>query len=60
MKMDKALDMLRFSRLRINQVAGTVSFNDPYFFSRTFRKMFGTSPREWKRINFCQNMINVS
>jgi len=34
-------------RIRIKEIAGMCGFDDPYYFSKVFRKATGTSPSEW-------------
>ncbi|HEY3418854.1 MAG TPA: helix-turn-helix transcriptional regulator [Armatimonadota bacterium] len=41
--------LLRHTRLTISEIAGEVGFNDPYYFSRVFRRVTGGSPRDFRR-----------
>jgi signal transduction histidine kinase/ligand-binding sensor domain-containing protein/DNA-binding response OmpR family regulator len=47
-RMQKARELLREKELNISEVAYEVGFRDPAYFSRTFRKTFGTSPSEMR------------
>ncbi len=49
-KMNHAVDRLLGSGLLVKQVALEVGFDDPYHFSRVFRKVHGVSPREFVRL----------
>jgi len=48
-RMDYARRLLATSCLSVKQVAGRVGFDDPYHFSRTFKKIIGRSPSESRR-----------
>ena len=41
--------LLQHTRLTIAEIAGETGFTDPYYFSRVFRKVTGTSPRAYRR-----------
>ncbi|MBC6997034.1 AraC family transcriptional regulator [Cytophaga sp. FL35] len=43
-RLDKAVNLLEQGPLRISDVAYQVGFSDPNYFSKCFRKCFGTSP----------------
>jgi len=45
----KAREMLQDVNASVTDVAYAVGFNDSSYFSRQFRLLFGTSPREFKR-----------
>jgi two-component system response regulator YesN len=45
--MREAEKLLRESSLRINEVARNVGYQDPLYFSHTFKKYYGISPREF-------------
>jgi AraC family transcriptional regulator of arabinose operon len=51
MKMQKATQLLDFTDKSIKEVASTFGFNDPYYFSRRFRKIIGMSPKKYRSIN---------
>ncbi|CAL1521265.1 AraC family transcriptional regulator [Chitinophaga sp. MM2321] len=48
MKMQKACQLLDFTDAKIKDVAISVGFQDPYYFTRIFRKFIGTSPTEYR------------
>ena len=45
LKMQKASQLLDFTDRSIKEVAATFGFDDPYYFSRRFRKVVGLSPK---------------
>jgi len=47
-RMKKAQDLLRNSELNIKEVSHSVGYADPLVFSKVFKKMVGTCPREFK------------
>lgn len=46
-RMTEAASVLRSSSRTISQVAASVGYEDPLYFSRVFRKVFGISPRQY-------------
>ena len=50
LKMAHAADKLRESNALVKQVAHELGFNDPFHFTRTFKKVFGISPQSFKGI----------
>jgi AraC family transcriptional regulator of arabinose operon len=48
-RMHRASHLLRDQNLRVSDVARAVGFEDPFHFSRSFRKEFGFPPRLFKR-----------
>jgi len=50
MKMQKACQQLDFSDRSIKDIAYTLGFDDPYYFSRRFRKIIGMSPNKYRSI----------
>jgi len=48
LKVQKACQYLLFSDLRVKEVAYKLGINDPYYFSRLFSKVMGTSPNEYR------------
>jgi AraC family transcriptional regulator of arabinose operon len=51
LKMQKATQLLDFTEKSIKDVAQTFGFDDPYYFSRRFRKIIGMSPKKYRSIN---------
>jgi DNA-binding response OmpR family regulator len=50
-KLKKSALLMHEGTLNISEVAYSVGFNDPKYFSRCFRKYFGKSPSEYVRDN---------
>ena len=50
MKMQKASQQLDFTDTSINDIAISLGFDDPYYFSRRFRKVIGISPAKYRVI----------
>lgn len=48
-KMDAACELLSIKSMKISEVALRVGFRDPYYFSRTFKKVIGLSPKKWQQ-----------
>lgn len=46
-KIRKAQDLLRMNRYRIYEVSEMVGFESPFYFSKVFKRVTGTSPRQW-------------
>jgi two-component system, response regulator YesN len=47
-RLEKAMDLLQHSHLRIAEIAGMVGYQDPFQFSKIFRKRIGISPRKFR------------
>ena len=47
----RAKEELVLTEKRINEVAQEMDFSDEFYFSRFFKKMTGTSPREYRKQN---------
>lgn len=50
-RVSEACTLLRSGELTVAQVAGSVGFNDPLYFSRVFRRMKGYTPTAYQRKN---------
>jgi AraC-like DNA-binding protein len=48
LKIQRACQYLQFTSLRINEISAHLGINDPYYFSRLFTKVMGTSPVEYR------------
>lgn len=48
-KLKKSIELLRKSELNISQIAYSVGFNDPKYYSRIFKKTFGKAPSEYQK-----------
>lgn len=49
-KMQKASQILMLTDLTIKEISLTLGIHDPYYFSRLFKKMMGTSPAEYRKL----------
>ena len=47
-RMEKAQELLCFSGQKIYEIANTVGYNDIYYFSYSFKKFTGQSPKEYR------------
>lgn len=47
-RMDKAKEVLLNTNKKIIEIANIVGYNDPYYFSHSFKKHFGLSPKEYR------------
>ena len=48
MKIEAACQLLDSTDLRISSVSAAVGYDDPLYFSRLFRKVTGTSPKDYR------------
>lgn len=48
MKMQKASQQLDFSTSSVKDIALSMGFDDPYYFSKRFRKIIGLSPKQYR------------
>jgi two-component system, response regulator YesN len=48
LRMEKAQEQLRFTTLKIYEIANKVGYNDIYYFSYSFKKYTGQSPKEYR------------
>ena len=49
-KMERAKELLRDDRLNITQISAKLSFENPQYFARVFKRECGMTPTEWKRL----------
>ncbi len=49
LRIQKACQYLDATKLRINEVAMRIGFEDPYYFSRAFKKIMKTSPVHYRK-----------
>jgi len=47
-RMNRAADLLRNPELSVSDVSRSVGYNDPFLFSKMFKKVIGSSPREYR------------
>ncbi|WP_375560361.1 helix-turn-helix domain-containing protein [Bernardetia sp. OM2101] len=50
-KIEKAKELLELSDLSIAEISHQVGFNDPYYFTRMFKKQEGTAPSIYRKVN---------
>ncbi|OWW24570.1 hypothetical protein B4Q04_14730 [Zobellia sp. OII3] len=48
LKMQRACHLLDFSTLRINEIAIDIGYDDPYYFTRVFKRVMGKSPSAYR------------
>lgn len=53
-RLQKACDLLTSSSLSINEISNSVGYNDPFLFSKIFKKFKGMSPKVY-RVNILNN-----
>lgn len=51
LKMQKASQLLDLTDQSIKDIAATFGFDDPYYFSRRFRKTIGMSPKKYRSVH---------
>ncbi len=49
LKIQRASQMLDFTDMPVNEIADKLKFEDPFYFSRVFKKLMGLSPTEYRR-----------
>lgn len=49
-KIKRAKELLRADRLNITQISAKLSFENPQYFARAFKRECGMTPTEWKRL----------
>lgn len=47
-RMVKATELLKLTRLSVQDIASAVGYSNPLHFSRAFKKVYGKSPRVWR------------
>lgn len=57
LRIQKACQLLHFSDLRINEVASQLGIDDPFYFSRLFKKQMGVSPAEYRKSEGIQRRV---
>lgn len=50
MKMQKASQQLDFTNRSVKDIAMSMGFDDPYYFSKRFKKITGMSPRKYRTV----------
>jgi AraC-like DNA-binding protein len=54
-KIQRASELLTNSNLIVKEIAGEVGYDDPFYFTRIFKKVTGKTPREYKSLNTLGN-----
>ena len=49
LRMEKAKNLLELSNLSVSDVSATTGFEDPFYFSRVFKKHYGLSPDSYRK-----------
>ncbi len=47
-RMDKAKELLRYSNLKVYEIANQVGYNDVYYFSYSFKRTTGMTPKDYR------------
>lgn len=58
-RLNRAKELLPISKAPLRELAQAVGFNDPFYFSRAFKKHFGVSPSEYRK-KFMNNTCGFS
>lgn len=48
-RLERAADLLRCTPLSVKEIAAELGFEDPFYFSRRFRRSYGDSPAVWRK-----------
>jgi transcriptional regulator GlxA family with amidase domain len=51
LKIERAGQLLLHTNMKINQISLKLGFDDPYYFSRLFKKIKGVSPKQYRETN---------
>ena len=49
-RMEKAVEYMKHTDIRLTEIAFLVGYDDYTYFNKVFRKMMGSSPREFRNI----------
>ena len=50
-RMAKAAELLKLTQLSIGDIGNAVGYSNQLHFSRAFKNVYGSSPREWRNQN---------
>jgi AraC-like DNA-binding protein len=50
-KLEKAAELLKSNEMNISEIAYSLGFTSPNYFSTAFKNKFGISPKEYKSSN---------
>lgn len=59
LKMQHASELLTGSNLIVKEIAGKVGYDDPFYFTRIFKKVTGKTPREYKILNSLASTVHI-
>ncbi len=51
LKVEKAKELLRVGKLNVNQISEMLAFDSPNYFTKTFKKITGYSPLQYKKMH---------
>jgi AraC family transcriptional regulator, arabinose operon regulatory protein len=51
LKIQRSCEYLIFTKMNIKEICTEVGFDDPYYFSRMFKKQMGQSPLKYRKMN---------
>jgi two-component system response regulator YesN len=54
-KLSKAAEMLKNTDLQIKEIASEIGIHDPFYFNRSFKKIYGVSPSQFRKKNRYKN-----
>ncbi len=62
MRIHQACQLLQADHLSITEIARTLGYKDPFFFSRQFKLVYGTTPRNYRRTasNLIPPLLQIS
>jgi YesN/AraC family two-component response regulator len=49
LRMQRACELLQTTGRPVLEIGCKVGYNDPYYFSRAFKKIIGVSPNEYRK-----------
>jgi YesN/AraC family two-component response regulator len=49
LKIQRSCQYLQFTTLRVNEIASKLGIEDPYYFSKLFTELMGSSPRRYRK-----------
>lgn len=50
LRIQKACELLENTSLKIKDIANSIGYEDPYYFSRIFKKTVGSTPRDYRKL----------
>lgn len=54
-RMKKAIELLKSKSLSISQIAFECGYNDPKYFSKSFKKFYGATPKKYNETHFLKD-----